>query len=183
MICGAMPRVLLALVLAPLLACAAEHEVSAVSLPQLAVQSELIAVAKVNKLVTRREGTFANVTPTEFWKGSAKGDCEILISSSLVCDTSTAVPGERAVLFLSPNSSGQLVITHHGRGRMPLVTIDGREIVRDWGDVLLTDDASVVTVANSALPSSTGVELSELKRLVTAALEAAKRVPSAESGK
>ena len=168
------PLIALLLAVAPLATPIAPAEVRSITLSKLAVQSELIVVAQVNKLVVRTEGTFASATPLECWNGVAKGDIEFIVSSTFVCDISKAVPGERVVLFLSAGDSGRLSITHYGRGRMPLVTLAGRDIATYWGGVILPEGAPVVTVSKSGGPYSKGVELGEFKRLVLAALEAAK---------
>jgi hypothetical protein len=141
-------------------------------LSELAAQSEFIVVAKVNKLVVRTEGTYASATPVECWKGVASGDLEFIISPTFACDISTAVPGERVVLFLSADASGRLSISHYGRGRMPLVTLAERDIATYYG-VILPQGTRIITVHNSANGYSTGVARGEFKRLVTAALEAA----------
>jgi hypothetical protein len=105
----------LVLAVAPLATPIAPPEVTSITLSELAVRSELIVVAKVNKLIARTEGTFASATPVECWKGVAKGDVEFIVSSTFECDISTAVPGERVVLFLSADASGLISIARTRR--------------------------------------------------------------------
>lgn len=158
------------LALAPPMAPLVPREVTSITLTELTVQSELIVVAKVNKLITRSDGTFASATPIEYWKGASEGDVEYIVSSTFECDISAAIPGERAVLFLSKDSSGRLKIAHYGRGRLPLVKIGEKDIAKYWGGVMMPESAPVTVVDKSNGPYSKGVELNELKRLVAATL-------------
>ena len=170
MIDDALKRALLAFGLAPLSALTAliaPPDVGSIRLEELTLQSPLIVVAKVNKLVTRTEGTFANATPMEVWRGSPEGDVEFIVSSTFACDISQAIPGEKVLLFLETDVAGRLSIAHFGRGRLPLDTVDGKDIARCWGGVILPEAMPVAIVDKSRGGYSTGVELAELERAVS----------------
>jgi hypothetical protein len=120
---------------------AAAVRVARITLEHAVIRSELIVVGEVTAVVevppppegwpAGRHGGVHTTLPRrhatarvlETWRGEPLEMVNFLASATWTCDTSTAVAGERAVLFLQDVGEPVLHITHSGRGRMP-VTMD-----------------------------------------------------------
>src|SRR5262245_20020082 len=101
----------------------------------MAQEGDLIIEASVTEVVVGSGDTrVAKCKPTAIWKGQAGDMIEFLASPTWTCDISTAVAGERALLFLEAGESGQLHIYHSGRGRMPLREFEGHSYATFFGD-------------------------------------------------
>lgn len=130
---------------------AANFKVSTISLEALAKQSDAIVVAEVSKIVTRAGVRVAVATIVEGVKpGSPTGTIEFVAEATWTCDISSAVAGERVLLFLSEvrnesratmfrqelaqaasesQKAGRILyeLAHSGRGRLVL-----SKSPRDW---------------------------------------------------
>jgi len=122
------------------------------SLEELITRSELIVVAKVEKVSDATAGKRdAKANVTEVWKGSRVETVEFLASPMWACDVSDAKEGETAVLFLiKGKASRSYQIAHSGRGRMPQRTVGGRPSAELYGDLRLPDGITTLTSEGNA---------------------------------
>jgi hypothetical protein len=115
-----------------LLAAVAPASVASVSLPDIARQSDLIVIADVTSLDTVQGMKVAMAEVRHGYKGNPL-TVRFLAQPTWKCDTSTAVVGERVLLFLAKGSrypadsrqarlgkSGVYMLSHSGRGRVVL---------------------------------------------------------------
>src|SRR5262249_27378133 len=73
----------------------------------------------------------------ETWKGKPVRQLRYNVSSTFVCDISSAKQGETVVLFLRRYEDSSLSITHAGRGRLPIREIQQKRYVGFFPDVIL----------------------------------------------
>jgi len=142
------------------LAAACHAKVAATSLGELVGLSDLIVVGRVIDIPSVEKTRVAEVEVTQVLKGRLAGTTLYLLAQpTWTCDTSTAVKGESALLFLQQprgrisamtykepprlrarlqarkNKGPFMVIAWSGRGRMPLRTVRGENYVALPGDV------------------------------------------------
>ena len=159
-------------------------KVRTLPIAMLAQDSDLIIEATVTKVEVGASGTrVARCTPTATWKGQPNEVVEFLASPTWACDISTAVPGERVVLFLEVDEAGQLCIFHSGRGRMPRRELAGREYATFHGEISFPENTVTTFDKHVAGSYNQGVEIGELKRLVAQAIEAARQAAEQGAGK
>ena len=140
---------------------AASAKVAGTSLQGLVMQSDVIVLAKVVR-AERIEGVFVAVLSVEMtFKGPDAETWAVAATPTWTCDVSSAVVGERGLFFLAPYRSQPATsryepgphlleqvagrglgplhsITYHGRGRMPVRTVEGEDRLTIWKwDVLL----------------------------------------------
>jgi hypothetical protein len=144
-------------------------DVADVTLKHLAARSDLIVVARVTKV----EDGPAHLQPAgnefpavkvataqviETWKGDKVGEIRFVASPTRYCDTASAKEGERLVLFLEGSKESPYLITHVGRGRMPMQDADDKSYATlEDEKVLLPKGTQTVPrtkTARVALPSS-----------------------------
>ena len=125
----------------------------------------------------------ASATPSQTWKGSAEQVVEFLASPTWTCDISTAIAGERVLLFLKADESGRLTILHSGRGRMPLRDVDGQQFATFFGDIRFPEGTVQKLEDSTKGTYDRGVELAQLKRLVDEAIEEARKVQAEAEAK
>lgn len=158
-------------------------KVMTIPIAMFAQESDMIIEATVTKIEGVEGARVASCTPTATWKGKPDEVVQFLASRTWTCDISTAVQGERVVLFLKAGDSGQLSIYHSGRGRMLRREFEGREYESFYGDISFPENSVTSFDELSRASYSCGVELSELKRLVAEAIEAARQAAEQEAGK
>jgi hypothetical protein len=147
------------------------------TLAELAKNAKVIVVAEVEDIKTEQsvngsslsgvraiswEKRVATARVLEAWKGTAGERVHFRASKSWTCDVSTAVVGERIILFLTddPKDSNVMAISFHGIGRLPVE----RNSVLLYSS-LLTKEIKLLL----ALPEETfkhPVEVSTLKQQV-----------------
>lgn len=99
--------------------------VTDIALKDLFVHSDLVVVARVSKVEDgpaeiRSTGKIATAQVLETWKGNSGREIRFIASPIYQCDMSGAEEGERVVLFLEERRDSPYLISHLGRGRMPL---------------------------------------------------------------
>ena len=145
-------------------------EVVTISLQEVVRQSEFIVVGEVTAVrEAANQPRTAVIAPTETWQGEALESIGFNASSTFDCDISTAHRGERVVLFISRDQAGALRIAHFGRGRMPLRYVDDKPYATYFGGIEFGADASRTHDFLDWDPYRRGIELPELKRLVSEA--------------
>ncbi|BBO24375.1 MAG: hypothetical protein AMXMBFR19_09360 [Chthonomonadaceae bacterium] len=130
-------------VILSLLCASAQAKVATISLNALAKLSDLILVAEVERVELRAGVRVARIKTIQFVKGSAECPIAFVAERTWTCDLSTAIAGERVLLYLSSigkvkgrTMNGQdlgaaqaackkdgiqlYTLTHSGRGRIPL---------------------------------------------------------------
>jgi hypothetical protein len=163
------------LVIAAVLAVAVSHahgEISSISLHQLAEKSDIIAIARVEATRDRADDkTYARAAIIETWKGRPSSHVKFLATPTWACDISEAVTGETALLFLTwEEASRSYVISHAGRGRMPLRTVRGKRYATLWEDVILPRETATIAGPERKYDFIRSVELATLQKLVRGAL-------------
>lgn len=146
-----------------------------VEIEVLVAGSELIVLADVLAVVESGAGPqrqrVATARVVESWKGSADRAQIIKFIASrgwFMCDTSNARVGERVALFLSQKTGeAHPRIAHFGRGRMPVVTIDGASVAEIYE---VTFPSSVPVRRSGTKPMRDGVDLGRLKAFIEAAV-------------
>ena len=142
-------------------------KVASVSLADLAGDSELIVVARIervsNPLFGKRR---AGAVVSEVWKGAPLEVVEFPDSPTWTCAITYAKKGETAVLFLEKSEgSRSYQIALFGRGQMPQREVSGKTCVDICADVRLPSNAPVEgTLGEYAWIRF--VELSTLQKLV-----------------
>ncbi len=141
-------------------------KVASTTVEDLADRSELIVVAKVEKVSKPLIGKrYAKATVTEVWKGDQAKSVEFLASPTWTCDISDAKKGETVVLFLvKSKESRSYQIAHSGRGRLVQRTINGKTCVDIWGDVRFPKDTPVASGSDKDWIRA--IEISTLRELV-----------------
>jgi hypothetical protein len=176
--------VLLAVVLA---VCSAsgtplEAKVRPTTLVQLARESEYIVLARVEDLLTSNGLRVAKAVPQTTLKGVEDTSAFYFVAErTWTCDTSTALKGETALLFLCRSPGGTVerellhkptvhvplrplfFIGHSGRGRMPLRVVDGLTCVMVPGDVLLGTRVKALPRPNNELSPGRLASLSDIR--------------------
>lgn len=120
-----------------------EAKVATISLDELARKSTMIVLASVESLEVKAGVRIAHIKPIQTIRGKTSGRIAFVAEQTWKCDMSTALKGERVLLYLSPIVSlsgktmyGQdlsrakescendgtelLQLSHSGRGRIPL---------------------------------------------------------------
>ncbi len=132
----------------------ADAKVRNIRLRELIKQSDYVLLARVSWVVRFDGLHVAMADPIDVFKGEPRLEPIYFVADSTwTCDTSTAVRGETALLFLTKAKSQRVdligrkpakvkanplyFISHSGRGRMPLKTIDGWPCVNVQSEVLL----------------------------------------------
>lgn len=146
---------LAALLAAAGLGAAVDARVGRISLPDLVKHSDAIVVARVDGLLSFDGLITARATAVRVLKGDAAPGASFyfVADSTWACDTSTAVRGETALLFLRRGKSDRVerrligkpaarvtaepffFIEHAGRGRMPIRRLNGQEVVTPSGEI------------------------------------------------
>jgi hypothetical protein len=140
---------------------------------QLAEESEVIVLAKVESVSGQPddENRRAKATVTEVWKGPKVKTVEYRVSPTFACDISDAKRGETVLLFLAKDEETGWGIVWAGRGRMPLRTINGKEFLTHFGDVIFPAETPwVKTPEKSEDGFDAAVELKIVKELVRKAI-------------
>jgi len=131
------------------LAMSVQAKVGTISIGELALESDLILVAEVQRVEVKAGVRIARVRVIRFVKGEAECPIAFVAEPTWTCDTSAAVPGERVLLYLTAavdrrertlngknvgavqasckREGTQLyVLSHSGRGRIRLSLTKGQ---------------------------------------------------------
>ena len=139
-------------------------KVAAISFEQLAQDSDVIVIAKVESTSRSPDGQqYAKAIVTEVWKGTPLKQIEFRATPTWACDTSAATTGETVLLFLKKGGQPRAyAIAHSGRGRMPLQTVNGKVSASVSPDVQLPKNTST---------TNGSVEIATLRDLVKKVME------------
>jgi hypothetical protein len=143
-------------------------------LAQLATTSDVIVLAKVESVTGQpaEEGRRATAQVLEAWKGEKVERVEYLASPTFACDIADAKVGERVLLFLEREEDTGWVIAWAGRGRMPLISRDGKEYASAFGDVIFPEGTPEIAIPEAEEDGfDWAVELTLVRQLVSKALE------------
>lgn len=148
---------------------AAKAEVRDIAFTELAMESDLIVVAKVSKVedaptdlkaAAEDEGVatlkVATAEVIETWKGEPVREVRYFASSTWMCDLTGAEKGERVVLFLEKrnfmrrNEPRLMSIAHAGRGRWTLRDVGGKACASISPEVILPEGTSTISDKTTA---------------------------------
>ncbi len=155
----------------------AEASVIPPRIAQLVDKSERIVLAKVESVQSGPgpEIRQARATVKEVWKGPKVETVEYRITPGFACDITEAVIGETVLLFLVKEESGW-GSAWAGRGRMTLETLNTKEHLSYFNDVIFPDDTHSITFSDDKKAGfDRGVELKLVKELVDKAMAAGKK--------
>ena len=110
---------------------ACSFEVRTITPAELIDASDYIVVASVKSVESVGDGMrAATATVIERWKDDPGSEIRFRSSGTWACDVSGAKIGETAILFLDREPGRELLaIAHSGRGRLPILDIDGTQWV------------------------------------------------------
>jgi hypothetical protein len=160
----------------------AEAKVGAVRLQELVDVSQVIATVHVETVEDVNGVHVAEAAVLDVLKGSPSRRIRFLASPTWMCDTSTAVTGETALVFLVADTGEHSVrtstknevlfrIAHSGRGRMPIRDAAGKRYVDFWAsDILMPVD---VPSTAAPPPIAIPVEATEIASQVWRSVELA----------
>jgi hypothetical protein len=141
---------------------------------QLAEESQAIVMAKVESVTGRPEdgNQRAKAIVTEVWKGAKVKTVEYRVSPTFACDISDAKEGETVLLFLAKDEETGWAIVWAGRGRMPLMSINGKDYLTHFGDVIFPAETPGIRTPKKCEDGfDFAVELSIVKQLVRKAID------------
>jgi hypothetical protein len=149
--------------------------VLSIPLARLVAESDLIVVATVESVRKPFLALFgkkrAVARVIEVWKGAPGETVRFRASPGWTCDISDAVVGETVLLFLCRRvGTSTLDIAHHGRGRMPIRTLQGSDHATFW-QVMIDKGTETIEGPDPRYSFIRSVSLATLKRLVETALK------------
>jgi hypothetical protein len=151
----------------------AQGKVAGMSLADLANKSDVIVVARVDRVSKPLIGKkWAVATVTEVWKGNPDSKITFLASPTWTCDILEAVKGETVVLFLTKDKKPQsYVLGLSGRGRMPVRDVDGKRYATFWSEVYLPKGTPTIAGPEPKLDFIESIEIERLRNLVSSVVE------------
>lgn len=147
----------------------ASAKIAGMSLVEMIKRSEMVVLAKVEKIEERKDFRRATATVSEVWKGRPIENVQFSALSTWTCDITSANVGETVVLFLAKGKSGDLEIMVSGRGRMPIKAIGSEQYAEFWKDIVMPEGTPSVALPGQNPVVIKGISLARLKKLVTQA--------------
>lgn len=117
----------------------------------------------------REEPKIADASVLEVWKGPKVSKIRFVASPTWTCDASDAIQGEKALLFLFGKPGEPYTIAANGRGRLPLIIVEGARFLTIWKDFMLPQETPKVTGPDSKFAFIQSVELARVREIVNAA--------------
>ena len=150
-----------------LIARQAEAKVAPIEFRDMIEKADMIVIGTVDSVgPVKGEPSRAHLKIIEVLKGKSGEQIDVYVNKTWTCDASKATRGERILLFTAKDSrTGRYRIYRAGRGRMPIVTVNGTDYATLWRDVLMPSSIRITDGSEPRSNPNRQVDLADLKDL------------------